>query len=184
MAQSAQEFSIVNNETLITCPYDPVHKIRAKKIMYHLSKCSKSHRYYSGKVLTCLYDSTHVIREDEYYDHMKVCSQRHTICQEMTPQYEEKLGNNPFTRETFSDDRYQAEEDWGAEIGDYDGSNNQSMNAKLLNQKASVIPVEKIQGLSRYHKRLYLHYFGAKLKAEDDNSSLPELPFECKLKAY
>lgn len=41
MAQSAQEFSIVNNETLITCPYDPVHKIRAKKIMYHLSKCSK-----------------------------------------------------------------------------------------------------------------------------------------------
>lgn len=58
-------------DVLLTCAYDPSHRIRKGRLQCHIYKCSKNHLN-STKVL-CPYDATHVIERVEYEHHTANC---------------------------------------------------------------------------------------------------------------
>ncbi|XP_049283127.1 uncharacterized protein LOC125763736 isoform X2 [Anopheles funestus] len=70
------------------CPFDPLHKIAAKKFAQHLVKCKRQHP--DVKLVTCHFDTSHLVKEEMLREHMKTCSGRKDLMQ-----YKNTVNNMP-----------------------------------------------------------------------------------------
>lgn len=68
-------------EDLVTCPYDPTHRVRNKKMPYHLMKCQQNHR--GQKLVICPFNALHEVPQQELRYHMKSCPERFQITQDL-----------------------------------------------------------------------------------------------------
>lgn len=75
------------NELLI-CPYDPVHRVAAKRFPYHLQKCRK--QYSSIGWANCPFNARHEVPKEELDYHVSICPDKDIIRQD----YEEII-NRP-----------------------------------------------------------------------------------------
>ena len=69
-------------EELVVCPYDPVHRVAAKKLPYHISKCRKQYDK-SGEYKTCPFNARHVIPDPEFLYHMETCDSKGAVDMEI-----------------------------------------------------------------------------------------------------
>lgn len=75
------------NELLI-CPYDPVHRVAAKRFPYHLTKCRK---HYSSRGWTnCPFNARHEVPVEELDYHISICEYKDAIRQD----YEEIISRD------------------------------------------------------------------------------------------
>lgn len=77
---------------LLTCPYDPVHRVAAKRFPYHLQKCRK--QYSSQGWANCPFNARHEVPIEELDYHVSTCPDKDAIRQD----YEEIL-NRPMVDE-------------------------------------------------------------------------------------
>lgn len=63
-------------EALVTCPYNPSHRVAFKRMQFHITKCRKGH---PGEKKECLYNATHMVNEQEYQFHLQTCPDRGVI---------------------------------------------------------------------------------------------------------
>jgi len=54
-----------------TCPYDPSHRVHAKRFLRHLMKCQKNHP--NAKMTKCPFNATHIIPDENYTAHLAIC---------------------------------------------------------------------------------------------------------------
>lgn len=54
-------------DLLVTCPYNPAHRIRQYKFMSHVAKCKKSAN--TKNKVECPLDKSHIVD----YDQLRVC---------------------------------------------------------------------------------------------------------------
>ncbi|XP_012523796.1 uncharacterized protein LOC105829478 isoform X2 [Monomorium pharaonis] len=59
-------------DILVSCPYNPAHRIRRYKLMTHMVKCKKSSNNVQNKV-ECPLDKSHVVDRDYLKEHIKLC---------------------------------------------------------------------------------------------------------------
>ena len=74
--------SVQDPEELVICPYDPVHRVAAKKLPYHISKCRKQYDK-NGEYKTCPFNARHVIPAPEFHYHMETCDSKGAIDMEI-----------------------------------------------------------------------------------------------------
>lgn len=67
------------NELLI-CPYDPVHRVAAKRFPYHLQKCRK--QYSSIGWANCPFNARHEVPKEELDYHVSICPDKDIIRQD------------------------------------------------------------------------------------------------------
>ncbi|XP_003224515.1 gametocyte-specific factor 1 [Anolis carolinensis] len=63
-------------ETLLQCPYDKNHQIRASRFPYHLVKCKKNNQKIAKQLATCPYNARHRIPKDEFNFHIEICESK------------------------------------------------------------------------------------------------------------
>lgn len=102
------------NELLI-CPYDPVHRVAAKRFPYHLQKCRK--QYSSAGWTNCPFNARHEVPVEELDYHMSICTDKDAIRQDYEeivsrPQVEAKRMCQPQPTPTIQPDDT---EDWESE---------------------------------------------------------------------
>jgi len=85
-----------DRDTLLVCPFDPTHIVRAGRWVRHLDKCRLSHRceytsstsvYRDEKYVTargdefkrCPYNSFHYILREEYDNHLSTCEDKEAV---------------------------------------------------------------------------------------------------------
>jgi len=54
-----------------TCPYDPSHRVHAKRFLRHIMKCQKN--YPNAKMTKCPFNATHIIPDENYTAHLAIC---------------------------------------------------------------------------------------------------------------
>ena len=75
MAWSAPEdWSRWDPEKLLVCPYDEVHRIKAKRFQKHLLKCRENHP--EKDFVTCPFNAKHVMLRSEFRHHVSRCPDR------------------------------------------------------------------------------------------------------------
>ena len=75
MAWSAPEdWSRWDPEKLLVCPYDEVHRIKAKRFQKHLLKCRENHP--EKDFVTCPFNAKHVMLRSEIRHHVSRCPDR------------------------------------------------------------------------------------------------------------
>ncbi|KAL0117787.1 hypothetical protein PUN28_008881 [Cardiocondyla obscurior] len=57
---------------LVTCPYNPAHRIAKYKFMNHVAKCKKSSKV--ANKTECPIDRTHIVDQAQLQEHIKSCS--------------------------------------------------------------------------------------------------------------
>ncbi|XP_072042717.1 uncharacterized protein [Amphiura filiformis] len=117
-------FDMVDPDAEFICPYDPVHKIIAKRFPYHVMRCRKN---WNGRsMLTCVFNARHIVPASEHRHHIDNCPDRK--CIEADFAYQQRLagvhqsGFNTkgctslpnYDRDVEPD----AEEDWDNEISE------------------------------------------------------------------
>ncbi|KAI6661070.1 hypothetical protein LOD99_13792 [Oopsacas minuta] len=73
---------ILDPDDLVVCPYDPVHRVAAKKLPYHISKCRKQYDKYV-EYRTCPFNARHVVPAPEFQYHMETCDAKGAIDMEI-----------------------------------------------------------------------------------------------------
>ncbi|CAH0381610.1 unnamed protein product [Bemisia tabaci] len=70
--------SHLNMEQLLTCPYEPAHRIRRFKMCLHINKCRRNYEKNNPEqeMKTCIYNFNHVVPEMEWEYHMEECDDR------------------------------------------------------------------------------------------------------------
>ncbi|CAF1670463.1 unnamed protein product [Didymodactylos carnosus] len=53
------------------CPFDPNHKVLAKRFQYHLVRCAKANP--TIRRVKCVFNASHLMRPDELIKHMSTC---------------------------------------------------------------------------------------------------------------
>ncbi|XP_019849556.1 PREDICTED: apomucin-like isoform X2 [Amphimedon queenslandica] len=64
----------VDPEELISCPYEPVHMFRSKRLIYHLEKCRKNHP--TSEFKKCDFNASHIVPAPEIAFHLSICPDR------------------------------------------------------------------------------------------------------------
>ncbi|EZA55886.1 hypothetical protein DMN91_011320 [Ooceraea biroi] len=66
----------MESQLIVTCPYNPAHRIRRCKLNDHVVKCRKSSvaSVVTNKA-TCPLDSTHIVDKDRLKEHIATCSE-------------------------------------------------------------------------------------------------------------
>ncbi|KAL5281749.1 GTSF1.2 family protein [Megaselia abdita] len=62
---------------LVTCPYEPSHRIFKYRIQSHLVKCAKNHP--NVKKVKCPFDVTHVLNPKDLEEHVEECPNRASL---------------------------------------------------------------------------------------------------------
>lgn len=65
---------MLDPEEEIICPYDKLHKIRRKRMQYHLVKCKRQNQHKSTAI--CPFNSTHIVDELEFQYHKENCPEK------------------------------------------------------------------------------------------------------------
>ncbi|CAK8688251.1 unnamed protein product [Clavelina lepadiformis] len=63
-----------DSDELFVCPYDPVHRISAKRYVGHIMKCKKNHPGADKDV--CSFNARHIVPKPELQMHMSSCPDR------------------------------------------------------------------------------------------------------------
>ncbi|KAH0628989.1 hypothetical protein JD844_010693 [Phrynosoma platyrhinos] len=66
-------------ETLMQCPYDKNHKIRACRFPYHLVKCRQNNQSVAKQLVTCPYNARHRIPKEQFNLHIETCEHKVSI---------------------------------------------------------------------------------------------------------
>ena len=75
MSWSAPEdWSRWDPDRLLTCPYDEVHRIKAKRFQHHLLKCRQNHP--DKDFVNCPFNAKHVMLRHEVRHHVSRCPDR------------------------------------------------------------------------------------------------------------
>lgn len=75
MAWSApEEWSRWDPEELMICPFDEVHKIKAKRFQHHLLKCRRNHP--DKDFVSCPFNAKHLMLRSEVRHHVTRCPDR------------------------------------------------------------------------------------------------------------
>lgn len=78
MAWSApEEWSRWDPEELMICPFDEVHKIKAKRFQHHLLKCRRNHP--DKDFVSCPFNAKHLMLRSELKHHVIRCPDRSAI---------------------------------------------------------------------------------------------------------
>lgn len=72
---------------LITCPYDPIHQVRASRMPYHLVKCRKNHP--GSDHQTCPFNARHIILKNVYRHHIANCPDKAIVERDLAFQNED-----------------------------------------------------------------------------------------------
>ncbi|KYN27737.1 hypothetical protein ALC57_02801 [Trachymyrmex cornetzi] len=59
-------------DLIVSCPYNPSHRIRRYKLMNHISKCKKHNK--KENMVECPLDKTHIIDKEHLREHIEMCS--------------------------------------------------------------------------------------------------------------
>lgn len=107
-------FNTVDPDELYVCPYDPVHRISAKRLPYHLSKCRKIHN--AKDYVRCPFNARHEIPRQELEFHVSTCPDKDVIRQDFdsAPAYIPQSSNRPATPPP-TQGIVEASEDWDSE---------------------------------------------------------------------
>ncbi|XP_029657875.2 gametocyte-specific factor 1-like [Octopus sinensis] len=63
------------------CPYDPVHRVQSRRMVYHLEKCRKN--FPMKKTRICPFNNKHRIPEPEFRYHMVLCPDKAILDQDL-----------------------------------------------------------------------------------------------------
>jgi len=67
-----------------TCPYDPSHRVHAKRFLRHIMKCQKN--YPNARMQKCPFNATHIIPDEMYTAHLENCPDKAWLeCQMQAP---------------------------------------------------------------------------------------------------
>ncbi|RWS24185.1 tRNA:m(4)X modification enzyme TRM13-like protein [Leptotrombidium deliense] len=67
-------------DDLVTCPYNPAHKIARRRLQAHLIKCEKNSNVH---LMECPFNSSHRMEMHEYQKHIDNCPDSRQIMREM-----------------------------------------------------------------------------------------------------
>ncbi|KAG5319335.1 PSA4 protein, partial [Pseudoatta argentina] len=59
-------------DIIVSCPYNPAHRIRRYKLMNHISKCKKYNK--KENMVECPLDKTHIVDQNFLREHIEMCS--------------------------------------------------------------------------------------------------------------
>lgn len=63
-------------DELVTCPFDPVHRVQRKRMPYHIVKCKKNFESSGINFKTCPFNERHIIPKGEYSYHLEHCEDK------------------------------------------------------------------------------------------------------------
>eukprot|EP00106_Octopus_bimaculoides_P020486 XP_014787928.1 PREDICTED: uncharacterized protein LOC106881919 isoform X2 [Octopus bimaculoides] len=63
------------------CPYDPVHRVQSRRMVYHLEKCRKN--FPMKKTRICPFNNKHRIPEPEFRYHLVLCPDKAILDQDL-----------------------------------------------------------------------------------------------------
>ncbi|KAL5493620.1 hypothetical protein EMCRGX_G014824 [Ephydatia muelleri] len=63
-------------DELVTCPYDPVHRVQRKRMPYHIVKCKKNFESSGINFKTCPFNERHIVPRSEYSYHLEHCESK------------------------------------------------------------------------------------------------------------
>lgn len=74
---------------IMTCPYNPQHRLIRHRMPYHIVKCKKN---YTGPPLdVCPYNAMHIVAHSAIVEHMQNCPDYHITMRET---YEKQYPSN------------------------------------------------------------------------------------------
>ncbi|KAH8338260.1 hypothetical protein KR074_011963, partial [Drosophila pseudoananassae] len=74
-ATMSEKFTVpANSDKLISCPYDPLHRLMPERFALHLIRCARNHP--GSNLLRCPFNSTHLFMEGSIEQHVEVCPDR------------------------------------------------------------------------------------------------------------
>lgn len=71
----------VDKDELFVCPFDPVHRISAKRFVYHIHKCRKQHPHM--ETATCPFNARHIVLKPALRHHTSTCPDKRLMELEM-----------------------------------------------------------------------------------------------------
>ncbi|XP_054710820.1 gametocyte-specific factor 1-like [Uloborus diversus] len=81
---------------LVTCPYDPAHKVKFSRLQLHIAKCRLNHLDQEKEV--CPFNATHLFDSSEKHFHLSNCPDRGVL--DRTVAAKSLNENNPFKGRT------------------------------------------------------------------------------------
>ncbi|XP_032238775.2 protein D7 isoform X2 [Nematostella vectensis] len=99
MSTAIPTFVNVDPDEMFVCPYDPVHRISAKRFTYHLMKCRRN--YSSMEFVRCPFNARHEMPKEELDFHVARCPDKNVIRQDIERETAEpqvfRTSNRPVT---------------------------------------------------------------------------------------
>lgn len=80
------------SDDLVTCPYQPNHKVARRRFIQHITKCEKDPK--SPRLEKCIYNQQHRIAPELMAVHLKECRDSANVFKEMWYSAEEKVDKN------------------------------------------------------------------------------------------
>ncbi len=127
---NAQHPAYSNPDELLTCPYDPNHRIMKGQLRMHQMKCYNSivnnprnpndpRKKLALSLTSCKYNSTHIVKKEQLKEHHMVCSSRgkDDDIDELDRRIMKNLEEGKKMREKEEPVGWTEEEDWGKECG-------------------------------------------------------------------
>ncbi|XP_034936019.1 uncharacterized protein [Chelonus insularis] len=84
-------------DTRLTCPFEPSHRINASRMQFHLTKCIKNQTMMGKSV--CPYNPLHIYDVNEILHHCKNCPNNATVQQQVYTQEDKKCFANVLSPE-------------------------------------------------------------------------------------
>ncbi|XP_033927449.1 gametocyte-specific factor 1 [Melopsittacus undulatus] len=63
-------------ESLVQCPFDGSHRVRASRLPYHLVRCERNHPQLARSLATCPFNARHRVPQPELRRHVTECPDR------------------------------------------------------------------------------------------------------------
>nr|CAB3261306.1 uncharacterized protein LOC100176891 [Phallusia mammillata] len=115
-----QNMQQTDKDELFVCPYDPVHRITAKRFVRHILKCQKNHPKSNKKI--CPFNARHIIPKPELQMHISMCPDKRLLeheinCERIAFRNSELRGDTSVPSfSTMEDLDFGSHEDWDEEI--------------------------------------------------------------------
>lgn len=95
----------MNEQELVSCPYNPTHRFAESKFMFHLMRC-KDGKKLQHLFARCPYNSIHIVKKDQMETHELICPDK-DMHEKLKQQMEATSRASLFARkEEYEDDRY------------------------------------------------------------------------------
>ncbi|XP_067126344.1 gametocyte-specific factor 1 homolog [Centruroides vittatus] len=99
-----------DKDELVSCPYDPVHKVKKSRLQLHIAKCQKRNAEEEKRI--CPFNALHHISPAEYTHHLRICPSREIADRQLIKYSEEQ---KKITNED-SDREFNTTENWDQDI--------------------------------------------------------------------